>query len=105
MALKLMTVSGRWPSNVATPTSSDQVQIQSGVCVVLPNSTSAVFQTLSCLGTGSAIGQIGIVAGQAYNTIVKGNVILGNFISVTSMERQTGTTELPRGGGIASVNA
>ena len=101
MATRLMLVSGRWPFGLTMPTGSDRVQINSGITVVLPNTTSALFATLSCLGTGSAQGQIGLVAGQSFGTPVAGNVIAGKFVSVTGMERTTGTTEVPKGGGTA----
>lgn len=100
MANRVMSVSGRWPCDATLPTLSDTVQINSGCTAVLPYRTSALFSTLSCLGTGSAQGRLGVDAAAGNTVKVQGTLdSTTRFVGIGYMERTTGTTEVPRGGG------
>lgn len=99
-----LTSSGRLPSALSgSPTASTDVVIASGVTAMMPHVNSAfTCNLLSCQGAGYNRGRIGVPAGSGEpsgNITTKAGSIL-MFCSVGNMERNTGQTFVPKGGGV-----
>ncbi len=96
-----LTASGRMPGNLsATPTTSTYLLINSSQIGLWPHKTSgfSVYK-ISCMGTGSTIGKLGIPNGETNNgtvSISTGGRLL--FCSVDYIERVSGSTVTLKGG-------
>ena len=112
MAITTLTLSanGRLPGALsAAPSALSRIVIASGVVAIMPHATSGfACHSLSCLGFGYNRGRIGVPsnAGEPSGTIVMAGTSGGGtfmFASVGNMERNTGQTFIPKGGGVGTA--
>ncbi len=100
-----LTANGRLPGALSgTPTSSTDVVISSGIVAIMPHVTSGfTCYRMSALGYGYKQGRIGVPsgAGEPSGAIIELAVNTNGkvFCSVGNMERNTGQTFIPKGGG------